>query len=168
MDQMGQWFNHVDTDRSGQLDYKELQRALQQAQLNFSTMSCHMLLRLFDPDRSGKISLPEFRNLFQWIQHKDGAFFHFDNDRSGSLDHGEIYRAVMHAYPHLGLDQHAFYAAVKAYDPDQSGTMSRTEFVGFCAYLEMCHRTFISFDTQRTGSVQMGLSQFIYACSQAK
>eukprot|EP00660_Eupelagonema_oceanica_P018949 gene18949-18323_t len=33
---MQQWFNYVDKDRSGQLDFKELQVALKQAGINFS------------------------------------------------------------------------------------------------------------------------------------
>eukprot|EP01059_Diplonema_ambulator_P034009 TRINITY_DN7423_c0_g1_i1.p1 TRINITY_DN7423_c0_g1~~TRINITY_DN7423_c0_g1_i1.p1 ORF type:complete len:169 (+),score=68.40 TRINITY_DN7423_c0_g1_i1:55-561(+) len=168
MDPMLQWFQFVDTDRSGQLDYKELQGALKQAGLNFSLMTCNMMLRCFDPDRSGKISFPEFKNLFAWIQQKDQTFMQVDADRSGTLNHGEVYNAIRQAFPFLNLDQHAFYAATKAYDPDNNGHMSRTEYTAFCAYLELASRTFMSFDTARTGTVNLNMSQFIYACSQCK
>eukprot|EP00754_Rhynchopus_humris_P050584 Rhum_TRINITY_DN9042_c0_g2::Rhum_TRINITY_DN9042_c0_g2_i1::g.31296::m.31296 len=166
--QMMGWFQHVDADRSGQLDYKELATALKQAGLNYSAMTCNMFIRLFDPDRSGKISFPEFMNLFAWIGRMDQAFMHADRDRSGNLDHSEVFQTIRTVFPHLQIDQHAFHASTKAYDPDNNGRMSRTEFTAFAAYIELCTRTFASFDTQRTGTVPMSMNQFIYACSQCK
>eukprot|EP00755_Sulcionema_specki_P033387 Sspe_Gene.100638::Locus_75306_Transcript_1_1_Confidence_1.000_Length_343::g.100638::m.100638 len=90
--QMWQWFSYVDKDRSGQIDFRELQEALKQAGLNFSLMSINMLLRLFDPDRSGKLNFQEFCNLYGWVQSKQQAFFYFDRDRSGFLDLNETFQ----------------------------------------------------------------------------
>eukprot|EP00756_Hemistasia_phaeocysticola_P014884 Hpha_TRINITY_DN15370_c1_g1::TRINITY_DN15370_c1_g1_i1::g.87368::m.87368 len=164
--QMQQWFNFVDTDRSGQLNYKELQGALKQAGCNFSIMSTNMLLRLFDPDKSQQINFQEFCHLYQWIQAKQQAFQHFDRDRSGSLSKQECYQALQHSG--FQLDQHAFEASFGAYDPDKNGTMSMTEFVGMCAYLQLALNTFQSFDPQRSGSVTIPFNQFVYMCSQTK
>ncbi|KAJ9453354.1 Penta-EF hand domain-containing protein 1 [Diplonema papillatum] len=166
MAQLTQWFGFVDRDRSGRVDTKELQGALKQSGLNFSLMSCNLLLRLFDTDRTGQVTFQGFCSLYQWIQAKQASFYHFDRDRSGSLDIGEVFQALTHTG--LNLDQHAFYAAVKAYDPDQSGTMSMTEYVGLCAFLQIATNTFQSFDAQRTGQVRFNVSQFIYAVSQTK
>eukprot|EP01063_Lacrimia_lanifica_P020887 TRINITY_DN28168_c0_g1_i1.p1 TRINITY_DN28168_c0_g1~~TRINITY_DN28168_c0_g1_i1.p1 ORF type:complete len:169 (+),score=67.59 TRINITY_DN28168_c0_g1_i1:77-583(+) len=168
MDPMEGWFRNVDRDGSGQLNWQELQGALQQAQLNFSAMSCQMLLRLFDPDRSGTINLQEFKNLFAWMHTKDQVFFQMDRDRSGTLQHAEIYQAVITCAPQLNLDQHAFNTAVMVYDPDRSGSLTRTEFVGLCAYLEILQRTFMSFRPGPNGQVSFNMNQFIFACSQAK
>ncbi|KAJ9453340.1 Penta-EF hand domain-containing protein 1 [Diplonema papillatum] len=166
MTQLTQWFNYVDRDRSGRVDTKELQGALKQAGLNFSLMSCNMLLRLFDSDRTGQVSFQGFCNLYQWVQSKQQSFLQFDRDRSGGLDISEVYQALTSAG--FNLDQHSFYAAIKAYDPDQNGTMSATEYVGLCAFLQIATNTFQSFDTQHMGSVNMNLNQFIYAAAQCK
>eukprot|EP00754_Rhynchopus_humris_P044588 Rhum_TRINITY_DN4262_c0_g1::Rhum_TRINITY_DN4262_c0_g1_i1::g.13613::m.13613 len=161
-----QWFAHVDKDRSGKVDFKELQEALRQGGLNFSIMSCNMLLRLFDNERTGKVNFKDFCSLYQWVHTRQQSFYHFDTDRSGSLDIAETHNALTQAG--YQLDQHAFCAAVKAYDPDQNAQMSMTEFVGLCAYLQLATNTFISFDSQRTGSITLSLNQFIYASSQCK
>ena len=164
--QMMGWFSAIDKDKSGALDGKELQVALRQAGLNFSLMTAGMMLRLFDPSKSAKISYNEFKNLFGWIGQKQQAFGHFDADRSGNLNRAEVYNAVAQAFPHMRLDQPAFEAAFSTYDPDRSQSMSYTEYVAFCGYLEHCSRTFISFDAQRSGSVTMNMSQcmFIFSC----
>eukprot|EP01061_Rhynchopus_euleeides_P037395 TRINITY_DN6367_c0_g1_i1.p1 TRINITY_DN6367_c0_g1~~TRINITY_DN6367_c0_g1_i1.p1 ORF type:complete len:174 (+),score=90.24 TRINITY_DN6367_c0_g1_i1:60-581(+) len=166
--QMVGWFQAVDTDRSGKLNYKELQRAFQQAGLNYSLTTCNMFLRLFDPNQTQMIDCNGFINLFAWIHRMDGAFFHFDQDRSGTLEHAEVYNAVKHAFPNMPLDSHAFHAAIKTYDVDGNGRLARVEFIALAAYLELCQRTFQSFDTQRTGNVNMHLSQFVFAASQCK
>eukprot|EP01064_Diplonema_japonicum_P028012 TRINITY_DN4217_c0_g1_i1.p1 TRINITY_DN4217_c0_g1~~TRINITY_DN4217_c0_g1_i1.p1 ORF type:complete len:189 (+),score=28.86 TRINITY_DN4217_c0_g1_i1:23-568(+) len=164
--QMLTWFNYVDKDRSGQVDAQELQMALQQAGLRFSMMSTNMLLRLFDANKQGTMTYQEFCNMYGWVQQKQVSFYHFDRDRSGSLDMQETHQALTHAG--YNLDQHAFYAAVRVYDPDHNGVMSMTEYVGLCAYLQIATNTFASFDTQRSGNVSFNLNQFIYATSQCK
>eukprot|EP01059_Diplonema_ambulator_P030344 TRINITY_DN515_c1_g1_i1.p1 TRINITY_DN515_c1_g1~~TRINITY_DN515_c1_g1_i1.p1 ORF type:complete len:177 (+),score=33.10 TRINITY_DN515_c1_g1_i1:57-587(+) len=164
--QLINWFNYVDKDRSGAVDVKELQQALMQAGLRFSLMSCNMLLRLFDSTQTGTVNFQEFSNLYGWIQQKQMSYMQFDTDRNGYLDLREIHQALFHAG--YNLDQYAFYSAVRAYDVDHNGRMSMTEYVGLCAFLQIATNTFVSFDTQRTGNVTLNLSQFIYAAAQCK
>ena len=152
----------MDADRSGNLNFKELQTAFQQAGLNYSLTTCNMFLKLFDPNQTQKIDVQGFLNLFAWIQRMDGAFIHFDRDRSGTLENVEVYNAMKHAFPQMPLDQHAFNAAVRTYDVDGNGRLARGEFVALCAYMELCQRTFQSFDTNRTGNVNMHLSQCMF------
>eukprot|EP01060_Flectonema_neradi_P035950 TRINITY_DN675_c0_g1_i1.p1 TRINITY_DN675_c0_g1~~TRINITY_DN675_c0_g1_i1.p1 ORF type:complete len:194 (+),score=30.95 TRINITY_DN675_c0_g1_i1:69-584(+) len=166
--QMQAWFQKVDADRSGFIDHKELQIALGEAQIVVSLMTANMIMRLFDSGRQGRMTYNDFRNLFAWMATKDQAFYQFDTNRDGSLDSREVYNACCQCFPHLQLDQHAFGAATAVYDVDQNGTMSRVEFIAFCAYLEHCSRTYASFDPHRTGNVSMPISQFIYACAQCK
>ena len=109
--QMWQWYSHVDRDRSGKIDYKELKAALAQAGLAFSLMSTQMMLRLFDATKTDNLDFQEFQNLYGWVQQKQQSFFHFDRDRSGFLDTAEVFNALKHAG--YGLDQHAFYACIK-------------------------------------------------------
>merc|ERR1712083_1072951 len=66
--QVQQWFNAVDSDRSGQIDAKELQRALVNGNWsNFSEEACRMMIEMFDKDKKGTISIHEFGALFQYI-----------------------------------------------------------------------------------------------------
>jgi programmed cell death protein 6 len=58
-----QWFDTVDADRSNAIDVKELQRALQMGNLNFSLQAVAMMIRLHDRDRSGTIDFNEFQTL---------------------------------------------------------------------------------------------------------
>ena len=59
--QVQQWFSAVDQDRSGQIDYKELQRALVNGNWsNFSEEACRMMVDMFDRDKSGQINVQEF------------------------------------------------------------------------------------------------------------
>merc|ERR1719150_643743 len=52
--QVAQWFNAVDQDRSGQIDCKELQRALVNGNWShFSEEACRMMVDMFDRDRTG-------------------------------------------------------------------------------------------------------------------
>lgn len=46
-----QFFQQVDTDRSGHIDVLELQRALQMAGLSFSQQLCAQMIRLHDRSR---------------------------------------------------------------------------------------------------------------------
>jgi hypothetical protein len=40
-----QWFSAIDSDRSGQLDPAELQKALAQGNLHFSQIACSRIIR---------------------------------------------------------------------------------------------------------------------------
>ena len=62
-----QWFMTVDTDRSGQINSHELQRALAMGNLNFSLALCQQMIRMHDRDGSGTISFDEFQSLHQFL-----------------------------------------------------------------------------------------------------
>ena len=160
--QMQGWFAHIDRDRSGYLDHKELQEALKQAGIVVTLMTTNLFVRLFDSTRSGKVNYQDFKNIFAWMAQKDQVFYATDVQRSGQLSFQQVYQAMGQAFPGLALDNHAFQAATSVYDPDRSGSMNRTEFIAFCVFIDQCARTFASFDPQRTGSVNMPMNQCMY------
>jgi Ca2+-binding EF-hand superfamily protein len=93
--QIAQWFNAVDTDRSGQIDASELQRALVNGNWsNFSEESCRMMIDMFDANRSGTIDVQEFSQLYSYISSWKSEFEKQDNDRSGRIDEDELARAL--------------------------------------------------------------------------
>ncbi|KAF8275260.1 EF-hand [Lactarius quietus] len=89
--QLWQWFNAVDTDRSGSISVNELQAALVN---DFDLDTVKMLMNMFDTDRSGTIGFAEFSGLWKYISDWQGVFRHFDRDRSGSIDGHELSEAL--------------------------------------------------------------------------
>lgn len=93
--QLWQWFIAVDRDRSGQINAKELSQALVNGDWTpFDLDTVKMLMSVFDVDRSGQISFNEFAGLWKYIQDWQGVFRHFDQDRSGAIDQGELANAL--------------------------------------------------------------------------
>jgi len=93
--QIAQWFNAVDQDRSGQIDARELQKALVNGNWsNFSEEACRMMIDMFDLDRSGNINVHEFSSLFKYINDWKGLFERIDADRSGFIEEREFAQAL--------------------------------------------------------------------------
>ena len=84
-----QWFGQVDTDRSGQVNAKELQRALAQGGLNFSTKLVASMIRMYDADKTAQLSLAQFIELHKFLVNVQHVFATADRDRSGQLDLNE-------------------------------------------------------------------------------
>jgi len=93
--QIQQWFNAVDQDRSGQIDSKELQRALVNGNWShFSEEACRMMIDMFDRDKSGQINVLEFASLFSYINQWKALFESIDRDRSGFIEQAEFSQAL--------------------------------------------------------------------------
>jgi len=80
---LGALFGAVDSDRSGQVSWKELQAALSSGGYTmFSQRTARLLVRLFDSDRSGQIGFSEFTQLWGYLSAWSGHFQAHDTDRS--------------------------------------------------------------------------------------
>jgi len=85
--QVAEWFNAVDTDRSGQIDAKELQGALMNGNMSkFSEEACRMMIDLYDNDKTGQININEFGALFNFINQWKASFEALDTGKVGTLD----------------------------------------------------------------------------------
>merc|ERR1712223_218841 len=94
-EQIRQWFQAVDADRSGQISATELQRALVNGNMSkFSEETCRMLISMFDNNHSGTIDVDEFISLFNFIEQWRRMFQGFDRDGSGSIDESEFGQAL--------------------------------------------------------------------------
>ncbi|KAJ1923225.1 hypothetical protein IWQ60_006005 [Tieghemiomyces parasiticus] len=90
-----QWFQAVDTDKSGALSAGELQRALMNGDWSpFNIETVRMMVNMFDKDNSGTIEFNEFAGLWKYIEDWKKCFFTFDQDRSGTIDAQELTRAL--------------------------------------------------------------------------
>ncbi|KAL6765832.1 hypothetical protein V8C86DRAFT_2450115, partial [Haematococcus lacustris] len=162
-DATSQWFASIDTDRSGELDSAELQRALQLAGLNYGITDVDAMIRAFDTRGRRKLNLQEFGALHNFLTSVQGSFSYFDRDRSQSLQSPEVSEALRHAG--FALDAPVVKAMMTRHDPDNNGAMSLDEFIRMCLFLQSCARTFTAFDPNKTGRVTLDFGQFVYASS---
>ena len=63
------------------------------------------------------------------------------------------------------LDSPAFQALFASYDPDRNGMLGKPEFMAMMCFLRSATQTFQSFDFQRTGTVNLNWSQWVYAAA---
>jgi len=87
------WFTSVDRDRSGYITAQELASANFNGH-RFSLDTASVLVKVFDLDRNGNIGFYEYASLHKFIVSMQGAFYHFDRDRSGSLELHELDAAL--------------------------------------------------------------------------
>uniref|UniRef100_A0A7S0X1H2 EF-hand domain-containing protein n=1 Tax=Chlamydomonas leiostraca TaxID=1034604 RepID=A0A7S0X1H2_9CHLO len=157
------WFNSIDTDKSGELDANELQRALALGNLQFGLTDVDAMVRAFDTTGRRKLNLQEFSRLHAFLTSVQNSFAYFDQDRSRTLASNEVNQALRHAG--FNLDPPVVQAMMSRHDPDNNNQMSLDEFIRMCLFLQSCVRTFSAFDAQRTGRITLDFGQFVYAAS---
>jgi hypothetical protein len=54
---------------------------------------------------------------------------------------------------------------VHKFDQDNGKTLSLDEYIRACLSLQTAARTFAAFDPQRTGTIHLSFSQWIYGCA---
>ncbi|KAJ8093179.1 hypothetical protein PM082_020664 [Marasmius tenuissimus] len=164
--QLWQYFNTVDTDRSGSISVHELQQALVNGNwTKFDLDTVKMLMSIFDVDRSGTISFNEFAGLWKYISDWQNVFRHFDRDRSGSIEGPELAEALRSFGYNLSpnllqmVEQKYASAPDTAYGPAPGITFDR--FVRACVVVKTLTESFQRADTHRNGWVQLNYEQFM-------
>ena len=84
-------------DHSGELDAKELQRALELGSLRFGLTDVDAMVRAFDTRGRRKLNLEEFSKLHAFLTSVQNSFSYFDQDRSRTLQMNEVVQALKHA-----------------------------------------------------------------------
>lgn len=155
-----QWFQAVDTDRSGRISVVELAQALTNANWSrFNTETCRLMIGMFDRDRSGQIDLNEFQALWTYIHQWKGIFDQFDRDRSGSIDANEL----NNAYTQMGYRMSPQFAqsVVYRYDPVGRLRLTLDNFIQSCVMLKSSTDAFRQRDTTMRGVIQIGYEDFV-------
>jgi len=164
--QLWQWFNTVDTDRSGAITVNELERALINGDWTpFDLDTVKMLMQIFDSDRSGTIGFNEFAGLWKYIKDWQNVFRHFDRDRSGSIDGQELREALGQfgfnlSPPLLDLLQRKYASTVSQYGGPPPG-ITFDRFVRACVVVKQLSEAFGRLDTDRDGWIQINYDQFM-------
>jgi len=167
--QLWSWFSSVDLDRSGSISAVELERALINGDWTpFDLDTVKLLMSIFDTDRSGTIGFNEFAGLWKYIKDWQNVFKHFDRDRSGSIDGGELRDALAQfgynlSPPLLDLVQRKY--DVKASQIALRGGpppgISFDRFVRACVVVKQLSESFARLDTDRDGWIQINYDQFM-------
>ena len=157
--QVYQWFQAVDADRSGHINAGELQQALVNGNMSrFSEEACRMMIDLFDANKSGTIDVNEFVQLFNYINQWKGIFQGFDKDRSGSIDLNEFSQALQQ----MGyrFSQTFSQNILTKYDP-RTQRLTLDNFIVVCFSLKRLTDSFKRRDREMRGQAMIGYEDFV-------
>jgi Ca2+-binding EF-hand superfamily protein len=160
------WFSSVDSDRSGAITAQELERALINGDWTpFDLDTVKLLMLIFDTDRSGTIGFNEFSGLWKYIKDWQNVFKHFDRDRSGTIDGGELRDALAQfgfnlSPPLLDLVQKKYANQTVGRGMPAPG-ISFDRFVRACVVVKQLSESFGRLDTDRDGWIQINYDQFM-------
>jgi len=157
--QVMQWFQAVDQDRSGQIDAKELGQALANGDgTMFSEEACRMMINMFDTNMTGTIDVNEFGRLFQYIQQWKAMFEGFDKDKTGSIDQGEFNQALQQ----MGyrFTPNFVQNLLAKFDP-RSRKLTLDNFITVSVQIKRLTDSFRARDTEMQGRATIAYEDFV-------
>ena len=114
---------------------------------------------MFDADRNGTISAPEFAKLWGYVNKWKATFDRLDASRDGTMDTAELKGALESIQYRFSP---AFYPTLlQTYDRDRSGKMEFDEFLQLMCDLEIMTNQFKVHDTQRQGQITVNYENFL-------
>ncbi|KAL6649148.1 hypothetical protein ACP70R_013372 [Stipagrostis hirtigluma subsp. patula] len=156
-----EWFDRVDTGRTGNITAAQLQSALAVGNLDFPLSVVQQMIRMYDFDRNGTMSFEEFLALNKFLQKVQSVFSTLERGR-GFLSLEEVYEALIKLG--FSLDSPAFYTVCESFDKSKKGMVHLDEFISLCIFVQSTRNLFNSFDTSNQGRVTLDFNQFVY-CS---
>lgn len=156
-----QWFQTVDTDRSGFINMKELKQALVNSNWSaFNDETCLMMINMFDKTKTGRIDMFGFSALWDFMQRWRALFQQYDRDRSGTISGTELHQALAQ----MGYNLSPQFAetlvrrfAVRSARPG----IQLDRFIQVCTQLQSMTDVFRERDTNRSGNIRMNYEDFI-------
>ncbi|XP_035208367.1 calpain-A-like isoform X3 [Stegodyphus dumicola] len=123
----------------------------------FSLDVCRSMVAMMDVDRSGKLGLEEFKNLWADIRTWKNVFKKYDIDHSGSLNTIEL-RAALHSAGYR-LNFHVLRALVLRYG--KRGKINFDDFIMCAVKLKTMIETFQERDPRRTLKATFTLDEWV-------
>ncbi|TPP58302.1 Programmed cell death protein 6 [Fasciola gigantica] len=155
-------FRGADTDRSGQIDHRELQRALSNGVgTPFNENTVRLMMSMFDRDYSGTIELNEFVQLVDYVQQWRACFQRFDRDNSGTIDAREL-QTALRSFGY-SLSSNFIHLMVNRFDRTHRGVVAFDDFIHMCVSLQQLTNAFRPYDIRGNGWAQMNFEQFLTA-----
>ncbi|PNH04080.1 Peflin [Tetrabaena socialis] len=156
------WFESVDIDKSGSLCAKELRQALDIGGLSFSLGQAHLFVRAFDSQGNHRLNVNEFVALHSFLAGAQECF--------AQAARGARALAAADAAQALGrlgftADAPAMQALLSRHDPEAKGLLTAENFLSMSLFMLSARRAFTTFDTARSGRIELSFNQFVYTSS---
>ncbi|KAG6570981.1 sorcin-like [Cucurbita maxima] len=160
-----EWFDRVDSEKSGSIIAPQLQNALAVGNLNFPLSIVQQMIRMYDFDRNGTMSFEEFVALNKFLIKLQQAFSDLERGR-GYLVPEDVYEALVKIG--FTLDSPAFYTVCESFDQKKNGRFRLDDFISLCIFVQSARNLFNSFDTAKQGRVTLDLNQFVYCTANCR
>ncbi|CAL5328808.1 hypothetical protein CsSME_00009037 [Camellia sinensis var. sinensis] len=160
-----EWFDRVDSDKTGSITAAQLKSALAVGNLEFPISVVQQMIRMYDFDRNGTMSFEEFIALNKFLLKVQHAFSDSERDR-GYLVPDDVYEALVKIG--FSLDSPAFYTVCESFDQKKNGRFRLDDFIALCIFVQSARNMFNSFDTSKQGRVSLDLNQFIYCTANCR
>lgn len=155
-----QWFQAVDRDRSGQIQWEELQAALVNGRgENFSPTACKLMIGMFDQDKSGSIGINEFQLLYNYINQWLTVFRTYDRDQSGSIEETELAQAFQQMGFRFTPEFVKFLIAKN--DLKNHKQITVDQFIVTCIQIQRFTEAFRARDKELKGVVTLAFEDFL-------
>lgn len=154
------WFQAVDQDRSGKITAIELRQALMNGNMTpFNEETCRLMVGMFDKSKDGTIDINEFAALWKYVQDWKGCFERFDTDRSGNIDAQEL----SNAFRTFGYNLSPQFSdsVIRVFDRRGMRTINFDDFIQACVMLKTLTDKFRVKDTQQRGVINIGYEEFL-------
>ncbi|GFQ01855.1 sorcin [Phtheirospermum japonicum] len=116
-----EWFDRVDSHKTGNITATQLKSALAAGNLHFATSVVQQMVRL------------EFVELNKFLLKVQQAFSGLERGR-GFLVPDEAYEALVKIG--FSLDSPAFYTVCESFDESRSGKLRLDEFISLCIFVQ--------------------------------
>ncbi|XP_057769130.1 uncharacterized protein LOC130989201 isoform X1 [Salvia miltiorrhiza] len=156
-----EWFDRVDSQKTGNITAAQLKSALAVGNLQFPLSVVQQMIRMYDFDSNGTMSFEEFFELNKFLLKVQQAYSSLERGR-GFLVPDEAYEALVKIG--FSLDSPAFYTVCESFDQTKSGKLRLDDFISICIFVQSTRNLFNSFDTSKQGRVTLDFNQFVY-CS---
>ncbi|XP_057500309.1 uncharacterized protein LOC130784449 [Actinidia eriantha] len=160
-----QWFDRVDSEKTGNITAAQLKGALVVGNLEFPITVVQQMIRMYDFDRNGTMSFEEFVALNKFLIKVQHVFSDLERDR-GYLVPDEVYQALLKIG--FSLDSPAFYTVCESFDEKKNGRFRLVDFISLCIFVQSARNLFNSFDTSKQGRVTLDLNQFLYCTANCR
>ncbi|CAK9177913.1 unnamed protein product [Ilex paraguariensis] len=160
-----EWFERVDSEKTGNITTTQLKTALAVGNLEFSLSVVEQMIRMYDFDRNGTMSFEEFVALNKFLTKVQHAFSDLERG-CGFLVPDDVYKALVKVG--FSLDSPAFYTVCESFDQKKNGRFRLDDFISLCIFVQSARNLFNSFDTSKQGRVTLDINQFIYCTANCR
>ncbi|XP_065196517.1 programmed cell death protein 6-like [Sycon ciliatum] len=159
-DALWQYFQRVDTDRSGSISQDELSSALKNGQwTEFNPETVRLMVGMFDRDGNGMITFDEFAGLWKYITDWQQAFRSYDTDNSGAIDKKELSTALI-SFGYR-LSDRFVDVLIRKFDRRGCGSVSFDDFIQCCVVLQTLTAAFSTEDRDRDGWITVTYEHYL-------